>query len=155
MSQLNRGEALWSVVQFPPSHTSPKRIRPLGNLPHSPTSSALTQGTLGILTGVVFTCCSPLVARWARGDWVSMSLVLSSHWTLDQFSTPTNHGRLAMFLQAGFEKLEPVSHPRHLLFRTSVLLHPFSLVFQTCAPGRWSQVPASRSNSQEIKALPL
>jgi len=80
--------------------------------------------------------------------------VLSSHWTLDQFSIP-NLGCLAIFPQAGFKKLKPVSHPRHLLFRTSVLLRPSPSVSQTCAPGRWNQAPASHSNSQKIKVLPL
>ena len=69
-----------------------------------------------------------------------MSLVLSSRWTLDQFSTPANLGRLAIFLQAGFEKLEPVSHPRHLLFCMFVLLHSFfsiisNMYSRTLGPG--------------------
>ena len=84
-----------------------------------------------------------------------MSLVLSGRWTLDQFSTRANLRRLAIFPQAASEKLELVSHPRHLLFRMFVLLRPFPPVFQTYILGRWNQAPSSRSNSQKIKALSL
>ena len=109
----------------------------------------------------VFTCYLVLASRWVQKHQGSMSLRLSSSWTLGKYSNAHPY-QLVLFARTASEQClsRPhnlqLQHPHpHCLFRTFILSYlPYSAP-QTRTSGQRNPLPALRFGSLQSKAPPF
>ena len=82
-----------------------------GSLPRFLTSNVFNLETWATFAEAASICCFLLVAHWAGGCWVLVSLALSSSWTLGKLS-PHNLSRLVIFPRTPSEKFQLVLERR-------------------------------------------
>ena len=144
MSKLNNGHAMWFVAHYP-SYVSPNHTQFPRSPPHSQTPNVSGQETWVILVRAVSPCYFLLAPRWRKEDRGSMSLRLSSSWTLG-ILTNVHPYRLVPSARTASEQL-CLFHPHNLRDQHPRPHHPFHVFLlpysapQTCQSHSTLQLP--------------